>query len=242
MNENSKLINKILNMDSLEYLSDVKINSVDMVLVDVPYVISRDTGFNSKKGVDRFKISMDFGEWDKNFTIDLLEKNIAEYFKVLKNSGYIIIFYDLWKIQELSELLIKYNFKQLRFIEWIKTNPVPINSKINYLTNSREVAICAVKGNKPTFNSIYDNGVYSHPIYHSKDRFHPTQKPINLFAELIEKHTNVGDTVLDTFAGSGTTAAACIQTNRQYLGCEKDSEYHTKLNKRLEIINTRSHD
>lgn len=242
MNENSELINKILNIDSLEYLSNIKTNSVDMVLVDVPYAISRDTGFNSEKGVDKLKISMDFGEWDKNFTTDLLEKNIAEYYRTLKHGGYAIIFYDLWKIQELSELLIKYNFKQLRFIEWIKTNPVPINSKINYLTNSREVAICAVKGSKPIFNSQYDNGVYSYPIYHSKDRFHPTQKPINLFVELIEKHTNIGDIVLDTFQGSGTTAAACIQTDRQYLGCEIDSEYYTKLTERLKIINARSHD
>ena len=232
-----KVINNISNKDSLEYMTTLEDKSIDMVLTDVPYIISKDTGFNSKKGVEKLKISMDFGEWDKKFTFDLLDQNIKEYYRVLKPGGYIIIFYDLWKIQELSDLFKKHNFKQLRFIEWIKTNPVPINSKTNYLTNSREVAICAVKGGKPTFNSEYDNGIYSHPIYHSKGRFHPTQKPIKLFEELIEKHTNINDIVLDTFQGSGTTAIACINTSRKYMGCEKDKGYYMKLLNRISEVN-----
>jgi len=241
LRKNNKLFNimpnKILNKDSIEYLNKIKDNSIDMVLTDVPYIISKKTGFKTGGTVERLKISMDFGEWDKNFTLNDLDNNIKEYYRVLKPGGYIIIFYDLWKVQELSELLIKYKFNQLRFIEWIKTNPVPINSKTNYLTNSREVAICAVKGNKPIFNSEYDNGVYSYPIYHNKDRFHPTQKPVKLFEELIKKHTNKNDIVLDTFQGSGTTALACINTNRKYMGCERDKEYFEKILKRLKNIN-----
>lgn len=225
--------NKILNTDSMIYLNNTDDKSVDMVLTDVPYVISKDTGFKTGGTVDRLKISMDFGQWDKDFTFDNLSDNIKEYYRVLKTGGYIIIFYDLWKIQELADLLTTHGFKQLRFIEWVKTNPVPINSKTNYLTNSREVAICAVKGSKPIFNSQYDNGIYSYPIYHSKDRFHPTQKPVKMFEELIKKHTNKNDIVLDTFQGSGTTAIACINTSRQYMGCEKDKKYHNKLINRL---------
>ena len=121
----------------------------------------------------------------------------------------------------------------MRFIEWIKTNTVPINSKVNYLTNSREVAICAVKGSKPIFNSKYDNGVYSYPIYHNKNRFHPTQKPPELFKDLIIKHTNPGDTVLDTFMGSGTTAVACLDTGRKCKGNEIDSGYYKQIVKRV---------
>ena len=62
-------------------------------------------------------------------------------------------------------------FKQVRFIEWIKTNPQPRNSNVNYLTNCREVAVSAVKGGKPTFNSKYDKGIYEYPLYTGKDRF-----------------------------------------------------------------------
>ena len=69
------------------------------------------------------------------------------------------MWFDIWKISYLHELLNKYKFKQIRFIEWIKTNPQPRNSKINYLTNCREVALLAVKGGKPTFNSSYDNAI-----------------------------------------------------------------------------------
>lgn len=177
---------------------------------------------------------MDFGEWDKGFTLEVLSDIVKEYYRVLRDGGYVIIFYDLWKIQELSQLLTGVGFKQLRFIEWIKTNPVPINSKINYLTNSREVAVCAVKGSKPVFNSKYDNGIYSYPIYHNKNRFHPTQKPPGLFKELIIKHTNPGDTVLDTFIGSGTTAIACLDTNRKCKGSERDNSYYKQIIRRIE--------
>ena len=66
-----------------------------------------------------------------------LEKFIAEYYKKLRKGGTLIMFFDLWKIGELKELFEKHKFKQIRFIEWIKTNPQPLNSKVNYLTNCR---------------------------------------------------------------------------------------------------------
>lgn len=72
-------------------------------------------------------------------------------------------------------------------IEWIKTNPQPLNSKLNYLTNCREIVLVAVKGSKPTFHSQYDNGIYHYPLQGGKNRFHPTQKNLKLFEELIKK-------------------------------------------------------
>jgi len=112
----------------------------------------------------------------------------------------------------------KYKFKQIRLIEWIKTNPIPLNQSVNYLTNAREIAVLGVKGGKPTFNSKYDKGIYEYPIQSGKDRFHPTQKNIKLFEDLIKKHSNEGDVVLDTFLGGGTTAIACKNTNRNFIG------------------------
>ena len=101
-----------------------------------------------------------------------------------------IIFFDLWKVSYLKEAMEKYKFKQIRFIEWIKTNPVPLNQSVNYLTNSREIALLGVKCGKPTFNSKYDKGIYEYPIQGGKNRFHPTQKNIKLFEDLIKKHSN----------------------------------------------------
>ena len=62
-----------------------------------------------------------------------------------------------------------------------------------------------------------------------KKRFHPTQKSLLLFEELIRKHSNEGDIVVDTFLGSGTTAIASKNTNRKFMGCEVSKEYYDKL-------------
>ena len=123
--------------------------------------------------------------------------------------------------------------EQIRFIEWIKNNPAPINSKTNYLSNSREIALTAVKVNKPTFNSKYDKGIYNYPIVSGKKKFHPTQKNVELIVDLINKHSNEGDTILDTFLGSGTTAVACKLTNRNFKGCEISKEFYDKLIERI---------
>jgi site-specific DNA-methyltransferase (adenine-specific) len=82
-----------------------------------------------------------------------------------------------------------------------------------------------VKGGKATFNSKYDKGIYEYPIYSGKDRFHPTQKSLSLFEELINKHSNEGDVVVDPYVGSGTTAVAAKNTNRIFICGEPSDEY-----------------
>jgi site-specific DNA-methyltransferase (adenine-specific) len=181
----------------------------------------------------KYAVQTDYGEWDKNFTLEILEKFIKEFYDKLKNGGTLIIFFDLWKITILKNFMEKYNFKQIRFIEWIKTNPQPLNSKINYLTNCREIALVGVKKSKPTFNSSYDNGIYHYPLQGGKNRFHPTQKSLKLFEELIKKHSKEGDIIMDTFLGSGTTALACKNLNKKFIGCEINLNYFNKI---LELI------
>ena len=177
----------------------------------------------------KYSVQTEYGDWDKNFTMDILDKFIGEYYKKLRQGGTLIIWFDIWKITPLKELMEKHKFKQIRYIEWIKTNPQPLNSKTNYLTNCREIALLGVKKGKPTFNSKYDNGLYQFPLQGGKNRFHPTQKSLSLFEELIKKHSNEGDTVLDTFLGSGTTAIACKNTGRVCKGCEVSKEYYDKM-------------
>jgi site-specific DNA-methyltransferase (adenine-specific) len=181
----------------------------------------------------KYCVKTDYGEWDSDFTMEQLDQFISKYYKKLVKGGTIIMFFDLWKITDLKFLLEKNKFKQIRFIEWIKTNPQPLNSRVNYLTNCREIALVAVKGGSPTFNSSYDNGIYHHPLQGGKNRFHPTQKSLSLFEELITKHSNPGDIVLDTFLGSGTTALACKNTGRGFKGCEISEEYYNRL---VEIV------
>ncbi len=256
--------------DGLEYLQGIAPESIDLVLTDPPYIISKESGMNThynkvKSGDNnitktqeeweeykekhnitdetkrenflkygtiygtKYCVKTDYGDWDKEFTVEKLQEYIKEFYKKLKKGGTLIIFFDLWKIETLKKLLEKNKFCQVRMIEWIKTNPQPLNSRTNYLTNSREIAITCIKGSKPTFNSKYDNGIYHYPLQGGKNRFHPTQKSLKLFEDLIEKHSNEGDTVLDTFLGSGTTLIACKNTNRNFKGCEISAEYCEKL-------------
>ena len=70
-------------------------------------------------------------------------------------------------------------------------------------------------------------------INNSKEKSHPTQKPVALFEYLIRTYTNEGDTVLDPTCGSGTTAVACRKTNRHYICIEKEQEYCAIAEKRV---------
>ena len=229
----------LTNESCFEFLNKIKTNSIDLIIIDPPYEISRDTNFKSGdlkgKDTDRFRVSMDFGDWDACFIgLDIV---IKQSYRILKKGGSLICFYDLWKVTILKKYFDNANFKQIRFIEWIKTNPVPLNSKTNYLTNAREIAVLGVKIAKPTFNSSYDNGVYEYPICHEKGRFHPTQKPLALVENLILKHSNQGDTILDCFSGSGTTAVASYNQKRNFIGCELSKKYYERSIIRLNNLN-----
>lgn len=65
------------------------------------------------------------------------------------------------------------------------------------------------------------------------DRFHPTQKPLELFLRQLEEYSEPGMTVLDPFSGSGTTAIACHRLGRQFICIEKDPDYHARSCQRL---------
>lgn len=264
--------------DGLELMNSHKNNSIDLILTDPPYIISRESGMNTHynnvqaneannvefvktedewneykflNNIDtddaknnymkygtiygkKYCVKTDYGEWDSNFTMETLESFIEAFYKKLRDGGTLIIWFDLWKISQLKELLEKHKFKQIRMIEWIKTNPQPLNSKTNYLTNCREIAITAVKKGKPTFNSKYDNGIYSFPLQGGKNRFHPTQKSLELFQTLVKKHSNIGDLVVDPFLGAGTTAIACKLTGRKCNGSEINNDYVCKTNNILD--------
>lgn len=113
-------------------------------------------------------------------------------------------------------------------------NPVPVNSNINYLSNAVEYFFTFVKSGKPTFNSKYDKGIYNYPLCHGNERLdHPTQKPLELIKELISKHSNEGDLILDCFAGTGTTGHAAKLLNRNYILIEKDINYYNIALNRL---------
>lgn len=235
-NKITSLKNKIYHGDCTQILKTFPSSFVDLILTDAPYYISRKTNFNKGGGNDKKfgRLSMDFGEWDNNTPINFLEL-FTEYKRVLKKGGTVLFFYDIFKMGEIKEIAESLGFKQPRIGFWDKTNAVPINSKINYLSNGREYFISFCKDKKGVFNSKYDKGVYNYPIVNGKEKtIHTTQKPVKLFEELILKHSNEGGLVIDTFAGSSTTAIACMKTNREWIMIENDEKYYNLSLQRIE--------
>jgi len=82
----------------------------------------------------------------------------------------------------------------------------------------------------PKNRLVYNNRVGE---LNALNRLHPTQKPVALFEYLIKTYTNEGEKVLDNCAGSGTTAIACINTNRNYILIEKEQKYFDVINERI---------
>ena len=184
----------------------------------------------------KYAVHTDYGDWDRDFTLEQLDGFVKEYYRVLRDGGVAIVFFDTWKLETLKNMMVAAGFKQIRLIVWEKTNPQPLNSSRNLLTNALETAVLGVKKGKPTFNSKYDTGVMRYPIAGGKNRFHATQKNLDLFKELVRKFSNEGDLVLDTFLGSGTTAVAAKALKRSFIGCEMSKEYYDKLVARVNAI------
>jgi site-specific DNA-methyltransferase (adenine-specific) len=149
----------------------------------------------------------------------------------------VIIFFDIWKSADIKDFALKNKFKQPRVGQWLKTNPVPINSKTNYLSNCSEYFFTFIKGKNPTFNSKYDMGIYRFPLCHGNERLeHPTQKPLGLIKELLLKHSNSGDLILDPFSGTSTLAVASIESGRNWICIERDQKYYEISKYRVENI------
>ena len=220
--------------DYQKFMDVLPEGSVDLILTDPPYCISKKTGFSDVvNGVKRFAVSMDFGSWDH---VEINLDDMARvFYKSLRRGGTAIVWYDIWKIGKVKDAMESAGFTMIRQIIWQKTNPVPLNMRATYLSNSREMAVAAVKVGKPIFNSEYDSGIYKYPIpRHKGKRQHPTQKPLVLFEELILKHSNEGDLVVDPFLGAGTTAVAAVKNSRRFAGCDIDPHYVKISQERLQ--------
>lgn len=201
-------LNKIYHGDCLEVMKEIPDKySIDMVLCDPPYGICR-------------------AEWDK---IDYYDFLFEESMRVLKNGCYAFIFSskkNLKRPQFKHDIfaVIK-NFAQYRqhlgmidswypIIYFVKGKPRKLQQKRNwFLLNT---ANTSRNKNNPKTNNI-----------------HETPKNMDIITHLISCHSRVGDTILDPFMGSGTTAVACINTNRNFIGIEKEQKYVDIANNRI---------
>jgi len=222
-------LNKIYYMDAIEFLKKIPDNSVDLVLTDPPYNISKKNNFGTMERYSQYE-GMDFGEWDKEF-------NLISWIKIatqkMKSPSSIIIFSSWQNLKIIADELEKRDISVKRVLVLKKTNPMPVN-RDRLFVNSFEFMIWGTKGTKWTFNR---RGVYETGFFECKNNGitkHPTEKQVKTIKELLEILTNENDIVLDPFLGSGTTAVACKQLGRNFIGCDISEEYVKIANKRLE--------
>ena len=197
-----------------------KFSKIDLILTDPPYLISSEKKFSKQKG----KVgSADFGEWDKQgltFYPKLFKLSVSQ----LKPGGSLIVFIDRLQVTDIVREAEKQGLKLRNTLYWIKPNPSP-HGREN-LQSGVEVAIWFFKpGKTPTLTEQNPNW-FNHPTASGNEREdHPTQKPLALFEKLICLFSNPGETVVDPFAGVGTTAVAAIKHKRNWAIIEKEKEY-----------------
>lgn len=218
--------------DCFELLAGIPDESIDLILTDIPYGISRKANFDTMK--DRTgRNGLDFGAWDYGFD----ESRVAAFVPKLKAGGSIIVFHAFEQYDAVRKSLSALETKDK--LVWQKTNPMPRNRNRRYIGNIEMLSWYVKPGRSWTFNrqsAAYDGSVISYPSESGGafKRYHPCQKNVKMLEELIRRHTNPGDVVFDPFMGSGSTGVACAKTGRCFIGIELDAGFFDIAKKRIE--------
>src|SRR3990167_1089287 len=175
-----------------------------------------------------------------SYCVDTGNCQAIEFNRIIKFTGSVILFTRSEYITYAVDSSKKNGFDNKATIIWHKTNPMPQVRKKNYLS-SVETILWVVRYNEKKcpfiFNFKTQNEMHNFiemPLCGGNERTeHPTQKPLKLIKHLLEIHSNPDNLVLDCFAGSGTTAVACKQLGRKFIGCDISQEYVDIANKRL---------
>lgn len=229
-------LNTIQNEDCSEGMKRIPDNTIDLIIADPPYVVSRKSNFHTMKDRKTQRTGVDFGEWDHVFTN---EKWLVECARVLKPGGSLIAFNDFKKATIIVELCEENALEYKDTIIWQKTNPMPRNRDRRYAPSIEMMQWFVKPKGKWVFNRKDEK--YEVPVIKCASesggafkRYHPTQKPIALIQKIVELHSNEGEVVLDPFMGSGATAIACINSDRNYMGFELDEFYYETLTERID--------
>lgn len=232
------LFNQIHCLDVFEGLQFIEDESVDLVVTDPPYNIGQDNKI-TKVGDTLMSNNEAFGDWDNRTPDEFLDffcGYLRECYRILKPGGSIYFFSSREDNGYFIHYANKIGFKTLNVLAIIKENPLPSFSMAGY-RNAFELCAFMCKGERPkTFNFISQQQCINtyHYLIGIKDTKHPTEKPLGFFKRIIKISSNEKDIVYDGFMGSGTTALACKQLNRNYLGTEKNAEYIKMAEQRLQ--------
>ena len=228
----------LLQGDCMERLKEIEDNSIDAIFADPPYFLSNG-GISVQSGK---QVCVDKGDWDKGGTPEYIYAFNRQWLSLcrpkLKENGTIWISGTHHNIHVVMRCLQELGYKVLNTITWQKTDPPP-NLSCKYFNFSTELIIWARKSEKVTHKFNYEtmkqlNGgtqmtdVWRIPAvsqWEKEQGKHPTQKPLRLLYRIILASTNVGDTILDPFAGSSTTGIAANLLGRNYIGIEQEPQF-----------------
>ncbi|MBC8390152.1 MAG: site-specific DNA-methyltransferase [Candidatus Cloacimonetes bacterium] len=222
-----KIIHKVYHGDCFTSLLYVKNKSVDLIITDPPYGQNYSTG--RKKNVVRktTEIKYDKGDLD-------IERLIKELYRVSKKDCHIYIFTS-WKTVDNWKPIVEKYFVLKNILIWSKDNHTAGDLAWSY-AQSYEMILFAMKGRKKIKGPRERDCFFIDKIKGNK-QIHLLQKPEKLLKYFIEKSSVTGDVVLDPFAGSGSTGAVCMLTNRSSIQIEIEKKYIKNIIKRLENTN-----
>ena len=231
-------LNRIYNEDCLEGMKRIPDKSVDMILCDLPY----GTTANKWDAIIPFEPLWEQYERVIKDNGAIVLTGSQPFTSALVSSNLNLFRYEwIWQKQLATGFLnakrmpLKNHENVLVFYKKRPTyNPQMTNGKpykCKYGKNTKTKASVNYGGNyKTEYKEDAKNDGFRYPLTVQKfqtDRgLHPTQKPVALFEYLIKTYTNKGETVLDNCMGSGTTAIACMNTERNYIGFELDNTYY----------------
>ena len=217
----------IINGDCVEEMAKMTSESVDLILSDPPY------GIDVEKAHTYGRMTVkDTRFEDGDFeTFDLLDKAIAQMFRVLKDDRHVYLFCGIDKVPTIVGLLEKHGFTAHHLpLIWDKGSGSYPSQQTSFV-HSYEAFIHAQKGRRKLNGSPRD--IFPIKRVPAARKIHPTEKPTELLRDLIGYSSLPGETVLDPFSGSGATLVAAKETNRRAIGIELDKGYFDGICKRL---------
>ena len=231
--------NYIKNVDcfSEEGLQSIPDDSIKLVITDPPYLHNKGGGkTHGTEGKSKIansnmynfdspmmKDMSSFGETEINKLLDEYRRIMLKMNCYIFANDTLIPYYLNWALK---------NKKKWTILTWEK--PLSILNRNRFSQNLEY--IIRIYDSGTGLNALDINKYPEKKEYYSKNRkmvqpkgkskFHPTQKPFEYINGLIELNSNEGDVILDSFMGGGTTAIACVNLNRNYIGFERDKEYY----------------
>lgn len=218
--------------------------SIDLILTDPPYNITRDNEFELE---GRSNISQDFGEWDKYADqefIALFDIWANEWERILKPQGSGYVFTSDSYISRIREALENAGLHVKATTVWHKSNPGTQIVKTNFKSSVEYILFFTKGEGGHTFNWLGENEMHNfieNPICGGTERLvdakgftlHPTQKPERIIRHLTEISSNRGDVIFDGFMGVATTGKVAKDLGRKFIGIEQDITFFEAAQRRL---------